>query len=228
MAKGKRPAAPEVLDPQMLLGAYAQGYFPMAEERTDKGVFWLNPDQRGVLPLDGFHLPKRLARRLRSCDWRLTVDTAFTRVITACAEADRQGGKTWINALIERSYSQLHAVRHAHSVEVWDGENLIGGLYGVSLGAAFFGESMFSLKTDASKVALAHLVARMRAGGYRLLDTQFVTEHLKQFGAVEIGRTAYQSLLREAVEAQGDFYVLGGAGAAVLAGTVLQLTTQTS
>jgi len=227
MARAKRPA-PEILDPEMLLGAYAQGYFPMAEERTDKDVFWLNPDKRGILPLDAFHMPKRLARRLRSTDWRLTVDTAFARVITACAEADRQGGKTWINPLIERSYAQLHALQHAHSVEVWDGDNLIGGLYGVSLGAAFFGESMFSLTTDASKVALAHLVARMRAGGFKLLDTQFVTDHLKQFGAVEIGRAAYQDLLREAVDADADFYVLGGAGAAVLAGTVLQFTTQTS
>ncbi|MBL8782720.1 MAG: leucyl/phenylalanyl-tRNA--protein transferase [Alphaproteobacteria bacterium] len=227
MARAKRPA-PEILDPQMLLGAYAQGYFPMAEARTDKDVFWLNPDRRGIIPLDGFHLPKRLARRMRSSDWRMTVDTAFARVIQACAEADRQGGKTWINPLIERSYAQLHALGHAHSVEVWDGEVLIGGLYGVSLGAAFFGESMFSLTTDASKVALVHLVARMRAGGFKLLDTQFITDHLTQFGAVEVGRAAYQDLLREAVDGDADFYVLGGAGAAVLAGTVLQLTTQTS
>jgi leucyl/phenylalanyl-tRNA---protein transferase len=227
VAKAKRPA-PEILEPEMLLGAYAQGYFPMAEARTDKDVFWLNPDRRGIIPLDGFHLPKRLARRLRASTWRLTVDTAFARVVAACAEADRQGGKTWINPLIERSYAQLHALSHAHSVEVWDGDSLVGGLYGVSLGAAFFGESMFSLATDASKIALVHLVARMRAGGFRLLDTQFLTDHLKQFGTVEIGRAAYQDLLREAVEADADFYVLGGAGAAVLAGTVLQFTTQTS
>jgi leucyl/phenylalanyl-tRNA--protein transferase len=227
VAKAKRPA-PEILEPEMLLGAYAQGYFPMAEARTDKDVFWLNPDRRGIIPLDGFHLPKRLARRLRASTWRLTVDTAFARVVAACAEADRQGGKTWINPLIERSYAQLHALSHAHSVEVWDGDSLVGGLYGVSLGAAFFGESMFSLATDASKIALVHLVARMRAGGFRLLDTQFLTDHLKQFGTVEIGRAAYQDLLRDAVEADADFYVLGGAGAAVLAGTVLQFTTQTS
>jgi leucyl/phenylalanyl-tRNA--protein transferase len=227
VAKAKRPA-PEILEPEMLLGAYAQGYFPMAEARTDKDVFWLNPDRRGIIPLDGFHLPKRLARRMRASTWRLTVDTDFARVVAACAEADRQGGKTWINPLIERSYAQLHALSHAHSVEVWDGDSLVGGLYGVSLGAAFFGESMFSLATDASKIALVHLVARMRAGGFRLLDTQFLTDHLKQFGTVEIGRAAYQDLLREAVEADADFYVLGGAGAAVLAGTVLQFTTQTS
>jgi leucyl/phenylalanyl-tRNA---protein transferase len=227
VTRAKRPAT-EILDPEMLLGAYAQGYFPMAEARTDKDVFWLNPDRRGIVPLDGFHVPKRLARRLRQSTWRLTVDTAFSRVVGACAEADRQGGKTWINPLIERSYAQLHALKHAHSVEVWDGDSLVGGLYGVSLGAAFFGESMFSLATDASKVALVHLVARLKAGGFRLLDTQFITDHLKQFGAVEIGRAAYQDLLREAVEAGADFYVLGGAGAAVLAGTVLQLTTQTS
>jgi leucyl/phenylalanyl-tRNA---protein transferase len=227
MAKSKRPP-PDLLPPQVLLGAYAQGYFPMAEERTDKDVFWLNPERRGLLPLETFHLPRRLARKLRAVDWRFTVDTAFARVMTACAEADRQDGKTWINPLIERSYANLHALGHAHSVEVWDGEALVGGLYGVSLGAAFFGESMFSLATDASKMALAHLVARLKAGGYRLLDTQFVTAHLKQFGAIEIGRARYHEMLHEAVEAEADFYVLGGAGAAVLAGTVLQLITQTS
>lgn len=227
MAKAKRPP-PDMLPADMLLGAYAQGYFPMAEARTDKDVFWLNPDRRGILPLDGFHVPRRLLRKLRASPWRMTVDTAFARVMTACAEADRQGGKTWINPLIERSYANLHRLGHAHSVEVWDDEALVGGLYGVSLGGAFFGESMFSLATDASKMALLHLVARLKAGGFVLLDTQFVTEHLMQFGAVEAGRAAYQERLAEAIDVDGDFYVLGGAGAVVLAGTVLQLITQTS
>lgn len=223
----KRPP-PDILHPQMLLGAYAQGYFPMAEERSDADVFWLNPEQRGILPLETFHVPRRLARRMRATAWRHTVDTAFAQVTAACAGADRQGGRTWISPLIERSYFNLHQAGHAHSVEVWDGAALVGGLYGVSLGGAFFGESMFSAERDASKAALVHLVARLKAGGFRLLDTQFVTEHLTQFGAVEIPRAKYQALLRKAVAASGDFYVLGGAGAAVLAGTVLQLTTQTS
>jgi leucyl/phenylalanyl-tRNA--protein transferase len=227
MARIKRPPT-DLLPPEVLLGAYAQGYFPMAEERTDTDVFWLNPEERGVIPLDTFHLPRRLARTLRATTWRMTVDTAFARVIGLCAELDRQGGKTWINSLIETSYCNLHRLGHAHSVEIWDGEELVGGLYGVSLGAAFFGESMFSLAADASKIALAHLVARLKVGGFVLLDTQFVTDHLKQFGAVEVGRARYQEMLRVAIEAQGDFYVLGGAGAVVLPGTVLQLTTQTS
>jgi leucyl/phenylalanyl-tRNA--protein transferase len=227
MARRTRPSG-DLLPPEVLLGAYAQGYFPMAEERADTDVFWLNPEERGLIPLDTFHLPRRLARRMRSMTWRMTVDTAFARVIGHCAEADRQGGKTWINPLIERSYCRLNELGHAHSVEVWDGDALVGGLYGVSLGAAFFGESMFSLATDASKIALAHLVARLKVGGFVLLDTQFVTEHLKQFGAVEIPRERYQGMLRAAVEAEADFYVLGGAGAVVLPGTVLQLTTQTS
>jgi leucyl/phenylalanyl-tRNA--protein transferase len=212
----------------MLLDAYAQGYFPMAEAREDKDVFWLNPERRGILPLDRFHLPRRLARKLKITTWRLTADAAFARVIEACAKANRQGGKTWINPLIERSYYRLHELGHAHSVEVWDGEALIGGLYGVAQGAAFFGESMFSDVTDASKIALAHLVARLKAGRYTLLDTQFVTDHLTQFGAIEITRTEYRERLRDAIDANADFYVLGGAGALVLPGTVLQLTTQTS
>jgi leucyl/phenylalanyl-tRNA--protein transferase len=227
MARITRPP-PERLDPQMLLDAYAQGYFPMAEAREDQDVFWLNPERRGVLPLDRFHLPRRLARKLKSTPWRLTADAAFARVIQACAETERQGGKTWINPLIERSYCKLHDLGHAHSVEVWDGEALIGGLYGVALGAAFFGESMFSDVTDASKIALAHLVARLKAGRYTLLDTQFVTDHLMQFGAIDITRTEYRERLRDAIDANADFYVLGGAGALVLPGTVLQLTTQTS
>jgi leucyl/phenylalanyl-tRNA---protein transferase len=227
MARTRRPT-PALLTPDVLLGAYAQGYFPMAEERDDEDVFWLNPDPRAIIPLKTFHLSRRLARRLKSSGWRLTVDSAFAEVIAACAEGPRQNGKTWINRLIERSYCHLHELRHAHSVEVWNGDELVGGLYGVSLGAAFFGESMFSRETDASKMALAHLVARLKVGGFKLLDTQFVTDHLKQFGAAEMPRARYQTLLRAAVDAEGRFYELGGAGEAVLAGTVLQLITHTS
>jgi leucyl/phenylalanyl-tRNA--protein transferase len=226
VAKSRRP--PEIIPVAKLLTAYARGIFPMAEEREDEDVFWIDPERRGILPLDAFHVPQRLARKLRATRWRLTVDTAFAEVIDACAEPAAQRPKTWINGLIERSYANLHAHGHAHSVEVWDEAELVGGLYGVSIGAAFFGESMFSRRTDASKIALVHLVARLKAGQYKLLDTQFVTEHLKQFGAVEIARARYQALLAKAVDARANFYELGGAGAAVWPGVVLQLTTQTS
>ncbi len=227
MVRTRQPVR-DLIPPEDLLGAYARGYFPMAEARDDPEVFWMNPEIRGVFPLDAFHLPRRLARAMRSTPWRFTVDSAFPDVIAACAETVRQGGKTWISGLIERSYCRLHELGHAHSVEVFDGDRLVGGLYGVSLGAAFFGESMFSRETDASKMALAHLVARLKAGRYRLLDTQFVTEHLMQFGAAQITRARYQRQLKAALDSDGDFYVLGGTGAAVLAGTVLQLTTQMS
>ena len=228
MAKSKRLPPIDIIPAATLLTAYSRGIFPMAEERDDEDVFWVDPDQRGILPLDAFRLSHRLARTIRSSPFRMTVDTAFADVMAACAEPAPQRPKTWINPLIERSYRNLYSKGHAHSVEVWDGADLVGGLYGVSIGSAFFGESMFSRRRDASKMALVHLVARLKAGGYRLLDTQFVTEHLKQFGAVEILRERYLDLLRDAVDRSADFYVLGGAGAAVCAGTVLQLITQTS
>ena len=228
MAKTRRPPPSEIIPAATLVTAYSRGIFPMAEERDDDDVFWIDPERRGILPLDKFHLPKRLARTMRSGALRMTVDTAFEDVITACAEPAAERPKTWINQVIERSYCNLHAKGHAHSVEVWDGPTLAGGLYGVSIGAAFFGESMFSRLKDASKMALVCLVARLNAGGYRLLDTQFVTEHLKQFGAIEIPRARYRALLADAVARRGDFYELGGAGAAICAGTVLQLITQTS
>lgn len=223
---GKRPLP--VISPEALLNAYAQGHFPMADDREDEDIFWVDPPRRGVLPLDSFHVPKRLARSMRGADYRMTVDTAFESVIAACAEAVGGRPRTWINPLIERSYGLLHRMGHAHSVEVWEGEALIGGLYGVSIGGAFFGESMFSRRTDVSKMALVHLVARLKAGGYALLDTQFITEHLKQFGAVEMPRARYKEQLAKALEKSGDFYVFGGAGAAVCVGAVLQLTTQMS
>lgn len=202
-----------IIPERTLLGAYRSGQFPMAETRTDDDVYWIDPPLRGILPLETFHVPKRLARTVRSNRFRISVDNAFGEVMAACATSAANRRNTWINPLIERSYANLHANGHAHSVEVWDEDLLVGGLYGVSIGAAFFGESMFSRQTDASKVALVHLVERLKAGSYKLLDTQFITEHLKQFGAVEIPRARYKALLADAVEAKADFYVLGGAGA---------------
>lgn len=228
MAKSRRPPPDDIIPAATLLTAYGSGIFPMAEERDDEDVFWVDPERRGIFPLEAFKVSHRLARSLRSSPYRMTVDTAFAAVMAACAEAAPKRPKTWISPLIERSYANLHALGHAHCVEVWDEAELIGGLYGVSIGAAFFGESMFARKRDASKMALVHLVARLKAGGYVLLDTQFVTEHLKQFGAIEISRLQYRKMLRAAVEARADFYELGGAGAAVCMGMVLQLTTQMS
>lgn len=202
-----------IIPERTLLAAYRSGQFPMAETRTDDDIYWIDPPLRGILPLEAFHVPKRLARTIRSSRFRITVDNAFSEVMAACAMSAPSRRNTWINPLIERSYANLHANGHAHSVEVWDDALLVGGLYGVSIGAAFFGESMFSRQTDASKVALVHLVERLRAGSYKLLDTQFITEHLTQFGAVEIARARYKALLAEAVDAKADFYVLGGAGA---------------
>lgn len=226
MAKTRRP--PELIPAATLVSAYSRGVFPMAEERDDQNVFWIDPEWRGILPLEAFHVPARLARRLKRAKVRHTVDTAFPEVIAACAAPGRGRAKTWINRVIERSYVELAAKGHAHSVEVWDGDALVGGLYGVSIGAAFFGESMFAKRTDASKMALVHLIARLKVGHYKLLDTQFVTEHLLQFGAFEIPRARYRELLSEATLARANFYELGGAGAAVDAGLVLQATTQTS
>ena len=226
MAKTRRP--PETISPATLIAAYSRGVFPMAEERDDETVFWIDPEWRGILPLDVFHSPARLRRRMRAAGFIHTVDTAFGQVIQACAAPQPGRPKTWINRVIERSYCQLAQKGHAHSVEVYDEDELVGGLYGVSIGAAFFGESMFARRTDASKLALLHLVARLKAGGYKLLDAQFVTEHLQQFGAVEISRARYRALLEKAIAARANFYELGGAGAAVGEGTVLQLITQTS
>lgn len=217
-----------IIPSDILLAAYRRGHFPMAESRDDEDVFWLDPQLRGIIPLDGFHVPRRLARTMRSSAYTIGVDRAFERVIALCAEESAVRSNTWINPVIENSYIQLFREGYAHSVEVWDSDELVGGLYGVSTGAAFFGESMFSRRTDVSKMALVHLVARLRAGGYRLLDTQFITQHLTQFGAREIPRAAYKKLLREAIAADGNFYELGGTGAVLAAGAVLQLTTQTS
>ena len=194
------------LTPETLLRAYAVGLFPMAERRDDQTLFWIDPEKRGILPIDRFHLPRRLARQFRRRPFEVRCDTAFERVIRECAAPADDGPGTWINDEIITLYTELNKMGRAHSVECWQAGRLVGGLYGVTLGAAFFGESMFSRETDASKIALAHLVARLRKGGYRLLDIQFVTEHLSQFGAVEILRSGYRHLLAEALDRTATFY----------------------
>ncbi|WP_075214629.1 leucyl/phenylalanyl-tRNA--protein transferase [Mongoliimonas terrestris] len=196
------------ITPEVLLKAYACGIFPMAESADDPTLFWVEPDWRGVLPLDGFHLPKRLARTVRQDLFEIRIDTSFNGVIDGCAAPAPGRTKTWINRRIRALYGDLFRLGHCHTVEAWQDGELVGGLYGVSLGAAFFGESMFSFCTDASKVALVHLVARLRAGGYTLLDTQFVTEHLTRFGATEIAREVYSRELETAVQATADFLAL--------------------
>ena len=193
------------LTPDILLSAYAAGVFPMAESADDPDLFWVDPRRRGILPLDAFHVARRLRRVVRRHIFEIRCDSAFAEVILGCAEATEKRPNTWINEEIVRLYAALCARGAAHSVECWHDGALVGGLYGVSLGAAFFGESMFSRETDASKVALVHLVARLRLGGYRLLDTQFLTPHLAQFGGIEISRTRYRRLLAEALSYRAVF-----------------------
>jgi leucyl/phenylalanyl-tRNA--protein transferase len=193
------------ITPEVLLRAYACGIFPMAESADDPTLFWVEPEQRGVIPLDGFHISARLARTVRSDRFTVTVNRTFDEVIDGCA-APRMGREnTWINRRIRNLYTALHKLGHCHSVEAWDGDQLAGGLYGVSLGGAFFGESMFHHARDASKVALVHLVARLIAGGFVLLDTQFVTDHLRSFGAIEVPRRRYRTELDVALLHQGNF-----------------------
>ncbi|MDP3800557.1 MAG: leucyl/phenylalanyl-tRNA--protein transferase [Brevundimonas sp.] len=184
--------------PDELLNCYATGVFPMGEGRDDPRVFLVEPEQRGVVPLDRFHIPHRLRRTVRAGAFDIRLDTAFEAVLDACAAAGPGREDSWINAPIHRLYGELNARGHAHSVECWRNERLVGGLYGVTLGGAFFGESMFSRERDASKVALVHLVARLKRGGWRLLDAQFLTSHLSQFGAIETSQAAYLELLRAA------------------------------
>jgi leucyl/phenylalanyl-tRNA--protein transferase len=183
------------IGPDELLKAYAAGIFPMARSATARDLFWVEPEERGVLPLDDFHIPRRLARTVRQDIFRVRINTAFERVIALCAEAAPDRPSTWISTKIRDLYTRLYEMGNAHSVEAYLGEELAGGLYGVSLGAAFFGESMFSRVRDASKVALVHLVAHLKRKGFTLLDAQFITEHLKQFGAIEISRADYRSRL---------------------------------
>lgn len=212
------------LPPELLLRAYSIGVFPMAEAREDNEVFWVDPDHRGIIPLDRFHLSRSLRKTLKRGTFRVTADQAFDQVIAACAQAAPDRENTWINLQIEQAYEALHRQGNAHSIETWQGEELVGGLYGVRLGGAFFGESMFSRATDASKVALVHLVARLICGGFKLLDTQFLTDHLKQFGAVEIPREDYRRMLKNALVVDADFYSLPAEDEAAF----VQSMTQTS
>lgn len=201
-----------------LIDCYQRGVFPMADAREDDRIFLVDPELRGILPLHTFHIPRRLARTVRSEPYQVRVDTAFDAVVAACASAAPGREQTWINAPIQALYGQLYRLGLAHSVECWLEGQLVGGLYGVSLAGAFFGESMFSIARDASKVALVHLVARLSAGRFKLLDTQFMTEHLGQFGAVEISRALYRRRLEEALTREADFFNLPAyaGGAAVL------------
>jgi leucyl/phenylalanyl-tRNA--protein transferase len=193
------------ITPEVLLKAYACGIFPMAESADDPALYWIEPELRGIIPIDGFHVPARLARTVRTTPFTVRVDRAFDAVVEGCAEPKVDRARTWINTRIRKIYRALYAEGHCHTVEVYDGDELVGGLYGVSLGRAFFGESMFHRARDASKIALVHLVARLKAGGYRLLDTQFVTDHLKTFGAVELPKKQYHRLLEDALVGEGDF-----------------------
>lgn len=196
------------LTPDLVIRAYRAGIFPMAEDEASPDVFWVSPEQRGILPLDSFHVSRSLRKAMKSSSFSIRVDTDFMGVIQGCAMFGTDRETTWINPSIKKIYGQLFVRGLCHTVEVWDDEELVGGLYGLSLGAAFFGESMFHTKTNASKMALVHLVERLRAGGYRLLDTQFVTEHLATFGGIEIPREDYELRLAEALQHEGDFFAL--------------------
>jgi leucyl/phenylalanyl-tRNA--protein transferase len=195
-----RPYAPGYRIPaDLLLKAYASGVFPMAESADDPEVFWVRPETRGIIPLDSFHLPKSLAKTIRQGKFEIRYDSAFEDVIDACAEERDERETTWINGPIREAYIQLHTMDHCHSVEAWQDNRLVGGLYGVTLGRVFFGESMFSRERDSSKVCLVHLVERLRSRDFVLLDTQFTTEHLKRFGAVDVPRARYERMLEEAL-----------------------------
>jgi len=189
------------LTPELLLHGYSIGIFPMAEHRDDPEIFWVDPRRRGVFPLDGFHISRSLARAMRRTRFTITTNTAFNDVVTGCADR----ADTWINAEIFSLYAQLHALGHAHALEVWEDDMLVGGVYGVTLGRAFFGESMFSRRDNASKIALACLVDRLNRGGFTLFDTQFLTPHLASLGAQEITRAAYHARLEMALMKTADF-----------------------
>lgn len=209
------------ITPDLLLQAYANGIFPMAETRDAPEIFWVDPEERGILPLDGFHLSRSLARRMRKGGIRATINADFARVLDACANRE----ETWINAEIRALYMALHKMGHAHSLEVWEDDRLLGGVYGVTLGAAFFGESMFSQATDGSKLALAFLVDRLREAGFELFDTQFLTPHLQSLGAVEVPRPVYHRMLDRALTVHADITSLGDPAPVQL---VLQRMTQRS
>ena len=205
-----RDAAFVEITPEVLLKAYACGIFPMAESAEDPALYWIEPEQRGVIPLEGFHVAGRLARTVRADRFTVVCNRDFEAVIDGCAEPQPGRARTWINRRIRNLYLGLYRIGHCHTVEVYDGDILVGGLYGVSLGRAFFGESMFHRARDASKIALVHLIARLKAGGFRLLDTQYVTDHLRMFGAVEVPKRRYHRLLEDALTGEADYFALSG------------------
>jgi leucyl/phenylalanyl-tRNA--protein transferase len=215
------------LMPELLLQAYSNGLFPMAESASSAEIFWVSPEKRGVLPLNNFHIPKRLKRTIRQDVFHVRADDDVERTIRLCAAPKAGRRSTWINDDIIRVYTDLHESGFCHAIDVYDDQNtLVGGLYGVSMGGVFFGESMFSTMRDASKVALVHLVGRLKAGGYKLLDTQFITDHLRQFGAVEIPKVVYLKALKKALTYQGRFDVWPSSG--VSGAEVLQSVSHTS
>ena len=207
MSRKTAPFAVE-LTPELILRAYQAGIFPMAEDAASDDLFWVSPQQRGIIPLDAVHLSRSLRKTLKTHPYSVRVDTDFAGVIEGCATAGTERDTTWINAAIRRLYGELYRRGFVHTVEVWDGKDLVGGLYGVSIGAAFFGESMFHRKTDCSKIAMAHLLERLKAGAYRLLDTQFVTDHLRTFGGIEIPREDYELRLADALGHEADWFAL--------------------
>ncbi|TCS61248.1 leucyl/phenylalanyl-tRNA--protein transferase [Varunaivibrio sulfuroxidans] len=226
-----RPSVgPHLLTPEILVRAYAAGVFPMSESRDDPTIFWVDPEVRGILPLDGLHVSRSLRKTVRKSLFEVRCDTAFEAVIDACAETTPERPETWINDKIRRCFIEMHTLGLAHSVETWKDGRLVGGLYGLALKGAFFGESMFSRMTDASKVALVHLVARLNISGFRLLDSQFLTEHLHRLGAIEISAADYHKRLDDAFSVDAEFYcdpppsLLEGALEAVF----MQSRTQTS
>ena len=196
------------LTPELILRAYHAGIFPMAEDASSDDLFWVSPQLRGIIPLDAFHISHSLRKTLKTHPYSVRVDTDFAATIEGCATAGTERGTTWINPAIRKLYGALFDRGFVHTVEVWDGPLIVGGLYGVSIGAAFFGESMFHRKTDCSKIAMAHLGERLRSGGYRLLDTQFVTDHLKTFGGIEIPREDYELRLADALAHDADWHAI--------------------
>ena len=214
------------LTPEMMLRAYASGIFPMAEDADDPHLHWIDPDPRGIIPLDSFHIPRRLRRLVRQQPYEIRIDSDFDQTISRCGPARPGGERTWLNDGIADACRELHRRGYAHSVEAWRDGTMVGGLYGIALGSAFFGESMFSMAENASKIALVHLVARLTAGGFTLLDSQFITAHLQQFGAREISRAAYRRALSAAMTKPGNFYC--GLDESALLGAFLQSISQIS
>ena len=204
MSRKPDPFAVE-LTPELILRAYQAGIFPMAEDATSDDLFWVSPQMRGIIPLDNFHISKSLRKTLKTHPYSVKVDTDFAACIEGCATAGTDRANTWINPAIRKLYGALFERRFVHTVEVWEGAEIVGGLYGVSIGAVFFGESMFHRRTDCSKIAMAHLLRRLKAGNYRLLDTQFITDHLRTFGGIEIPREDYELRLADALAHEADW-----------------------